>query len=73
MIKRNLSGIYFRAENPDTGKMDNVVFEDLPVDHQRRVMEDRDPEWIMSLAIQLGDTIRALGDQFDIVVGNQED
>ena len=65
MQKRNLSGIYFRSRQPD-GRYDNVVFEDLSEEEQRKVLEDRSVEWLKSLAIALGKTLREIGDTFDI-------
>lgn len=69
MIKeqRNLSGIYFRFKNEDTGKMENRVFEDLPIEQQDVVMKGRDIEWVKSLAKQLANTLRDIGDSFDIM------
>jgi hypothetical protein len=69
MIKeqRNLSGIYFRFKNEETGKFENRTFEDLPTDKQNEVMKDRSPEWLQSLAKQLANTLRDVADKFDIV------
>lgn len=64
---RNLSGIYFRSKNEETGKYDNVVFEDLTEQEQDRVMDGRDIEWLKSLAKILANTINTIGDQFDII------
>ena len=66
-VKRNLSGIYFRNKNTDTGKFDNIVFEDLSEDEQDKMMNDREIDWIKSLAKQLANTINNLGNQFDIL------
>ena len=65
MKKRNLSGIYFRTKVD--GKWDNVVFEDLPEAEQDRVMEGKTDECLKSLAKMLAQTLRKIGDQFDIV------
>ena len=65
--KRNLSGIYFRIRNKETGKFDNIVFEDLSEEEQNRFMEERDKEWLKSLAKQLANTINKISEQFDIV------
>jgi hypothetical protein len=65
MIKRCLSGLYFRSKV--NGKWDNVTFEDLSEEEQRRVMENRSEEWLKSLAIQLAVRLRDIGDQFDIL------
>ena len=65
MKKRNLSGIYFRTKVD--GKWDNVVFEDLPEAEQDRVMMNNSKKCLKSLAKILAQTLRKIGDQFDIV------
>lgn len=65
--RRNLSGIYFRSKNEETGKWENVVFEDLSEEEQDKKMEGRELEWIKSLAKQLANTINKIGEQFDIM------
>ena len=72
MVKRGLSGIYFRAKNKETGKFENLVFEDLSEEQQDEMMNGRSEEWLKSLAKQLANTLRAIGDQFDIAVGSDE-
>lgn len=63
--KRNLSGIYFRAKNEETGKFDNVVFEDLTEQQQDEMMNNRSEEWLKSLAQNLANTINHLGGKID--------
>ena len=65
--KRNLSGIYFRFKNPETGVFENRCFEDMTVEEQRRHLKDRSVEWLTEMVILLSDTINRIGDQFDIV------
>lgn len=65
--RRNLSGIYFRALNEDTGRYDNVVFEDLNENEQDKMMEGRSEEWLKSLAKQLSNTINEIGDNLDLI------
>ena len=72
MVKRGLSGIYFRAKNEETGKFENVVFEDLTEKQQDEMMNGRSEEWLKSLSKQLANTLRTIGDQFDISVGSDE-
>jgi hypothetical protein len=69
--KRELSGIYFRSQNSETGKWDNVVFEDLTEEEQDKRMEGKSEEWLKSLAKQLANTINSIGDQFDIMAGKE--
>ena len=52
MVKRGLSGIYFRAKNEETGKFENFVFEDLSEEKQDEMMNGRSEEWLKSLAKQ---------------------
>ena len=70
--KRNLSGIYFRYKTPEredskNDKFENRCFEDLPEEDQDKMMEGRSEEWLKSLAKQLANTLRKIGDEFDII------
>lgn len=64
-MNRNLDGIYFRVKRDE--KWDNVCFSDMTQEEMKQVMENRDIEWLKSMCIQLGKTIRDIGDQLDIV------
>ena len=64
-IDRNLDGIYFRVQRD--GKWGNACFSDLTQEEMERVMENRDVDWLKSMCIQLGKTIRRIGDELDIV------
>lgn len=64
-IKRNLDGIYFRVKRDE--KWDNVCFSDMTQDEMENVMNNRDIDWLKSMCVQLGRTIRNIGDQLDIV------
>lgn len=66
--KHNLSGVYFRSKNIETGKFDNVVFEDLTLEEQNERMKDKNEEWLKSMVIQLADTLHDIGEQFNIYV-----
>lgn len=70
---RNLSGIYIRYKDPETGKYEPVVFEDLPTEYQKELLAKKDKEWIVDLAIELGNTINKIGDQFDLMSGTPEE
>jgi hypothetical protein len=63
--KRNLSGIYFRAQD-ENGKWINVCFEDLSREDQEKYTKDKPILWLCSLAFQLADTINEIGEKFDI-------
>lgn len=71
--QRGLSGIYFRSKNKETHKWENVVFEDLSEEEQDKKMEGRSEEWLKSLAKQLANTLTAIGEQFDIAVGEPKE
>lgn len=60
-MNRNLDGVYFRI-----GK-ENICFSDLTDEQKTNVMKNKDTEWLKSLCIILGNTIKEIGDQFDIV------
>lgn len=65
MQKRNLDGVYFRIKRDD--KWDNVCFSDLTEEERNNVMSGKSAEWFMNLCNILVNTIRNIGDQFDIV------
>lgn len=64
--RRDLSGIFFRYRNPETGRFENRTFEDLPESEQDRVMADRDGPWLRSLAKRLAHVLREVGDLCDV-------
>lgn len=61
-MKRNLDGVYFRI-----GK-ENICFSDLTEEQMYEVMEGRNKEWLKSLCVILGKTIKGIGDDFDLMV-----
>ena len=64
--KRNLDGVYFRIKRD--GKWDNICFSDLTEEERNEVMSGKTVEWFMNLCNILVNTIRKIGDEFDIVV-----
>ena len=60
-MKRNLDGVYFRIGS------ENICFSDLTEEQMYEIMDGRNEEWLKSLCVHLGETIRELGDQFDIM------
>lgn len=70
MIKRNLDGVYFRVER--NGKWENVCFSDLTEEEMDKVMSNKDADWLKGLCKRLGNVIKEIGDQFDIVCGYEE-
>ena len=67
-IQRNLSGVYIRFKNPETGKNENRCFEDLPHQEQLSLLASKEQSWILSLVIALADTINKIGDELDLEV-----
>jgi len=66
-VKRNLSGMYFRWQNPATNKWENWCFEDLPKDEQDKICKTKDSKFVKGMVEVLAETINRLGDEFDIV------
>ena len=66
-MRRNLDGVYFRIGT------ENICFSDLTEDQMEDVMENRSVEWLKSMCVILGKTIREMGDEFDIKAGYGDD
>lgn len=66
---RNLDGVYFRVKRND--KWQNICFSDLTEDEMKEVLSNRNEHWLKELCIILGSIIRGIGDQFDIVRGEE--
>ena len=64
-MNRNLDGIYFRVKRNDEWL--NVCFSDLSDDEMEEVMQDRPVEWLKDMCKILGNTIKDIGDQLDLV------
>lgn len=60
-MNRNLDGVFFRIGT------ENICFSDLTDEQKAEVMKDKDSEWLKSLCVILGNTIKEIGDQLDIV------
>lgn len=64
---RELDGVYFRV-NRD-GKWCNICFTDLTKEEQKKVVEGREPGWLVSLCFRLAEVVREIGDACDIRIG----
>ena len=64
-MNRNLDGIYFRVNR--NGKWCNVCFSDLTDKEKIEVMQNKDETWLKSLCITLGNSIKRIGDELDLV------
>lgn len=61
---RNLDGCYFRVERD--GKPENICFSDLTEQERGVILSGKGVPWLISLVEHLADTLRAIGDAFDI-------
>ena len=68
---RKLDGVYFRVERD--GKWQNICFTDLTEEEIETVVGERSTEWWKSLALILKGVINDIGEQFDIVGGEEND
>ena len=64
MVNRNLDGCYFRVRRGE--KYEDLCFTDLTRDEQETVLKDRSPEFIIGLTLHLAETIREIGDEFNL-------
>lgn len=69
-MNRNLDGIYFRIERDN--KYENICFSDLTVEEMQVVMNDKDVMWLKSICTELANTIKDIGEQFNIVNGDED-
>lgn len=63
-IERELDGVYFRVRR--NGEWNNICFSDMTHDERKEVIGSRTTEWWMALAGIMADTLREVGDKFDI-------
>jgi len=61
-----LSGVYFRVQNPETKKWESVCFEDLELSQQEEVIKDKSKEFLQNLAIKMASTLWQLGDALEL-------
>ena len=64
-INRDLDGIYFRVQRD--GKWQSICFSDLTEEEMKTVMQNKDINWVKSLAIGIGKRLKEIGDQFDLM------
>lgn len=64
-MDRNLDGVYFRVNRNDKWK--SVCFSDLTQEQMEEVLKDKNEQYLKSLCIILGRTLKDMGDQFDII------
>ncbi|MGL4548542.1 hypothetical protein [Eubacterium aggregans] len=66
-----LDGIFYRVER--NGKYVNRCFTDLTEDEQNEFLEKYDVPGLKRMCLLLAETVRTLGDQFDIMRVDSEE
>lgn len=69
--ERGLDGIFYRVERD--GKYVNRCFTDLTADEQNEFLSKYDASGLKRMCLLLAETVRALGDQFDIMRADSEE
>lgn len=64
-MSRNLDGCYFRVKR--NSKWQNICFSDLNSEEQLEVLKDKDVVFLQRLCLILSDTIKEIGEEFDVV------
>ena len=70
--RRNLSGVYIFDVLPGDVKRQPTCFEDCTEEKQQEWLDSLTPEALKNLSIQLGKSLRTIGDQFDIMGGEEK-
>ena len=65
-MNRNLDGIYFRVCRD--GIYQSVCFSDLTETEMDDILKDKSNEWLRRMCKILGQTIKNIGNQLDIVM-----
>ncbi len=73
VTRRNLSGVYIFDTLPGDVKRQPTCFEDCTEEKQREWLDSLTREALKNLSIQLGKSLRTIGDQFDIMCGEDDD
>ena len=66
-MNRHLDGVYFRVERDE--KWESICFSDLTEEERTQLMKRMNREFLEGLCNILADTIKELGDTFDIIRG----
>lgn len=70
-MNRDLDGVYFRIERD--GKWCNICFSDLTPDERNHVLDGKSNDYLKKLCCILGDTIKHIGDTFNITGGMDDE
>lgn len=71
--RRNLSGVFIFDTLPGDERRKPTCFEDCTEEKQQEWLDSLTPEALKGLSLQLAKTLRTIGDQFDIMCGEDED
>ena len=71
--RRNLSGVFIFDTLPGDEKRKPTCFEDCTEEKQQEWLDSLTPEALKALSIQLAKTLRRIGDQFDIIAGEEDE
>jgi hypothetical protein len=69
--RRNLSGIYIFHKFDDEERREPTCFEDCPEEKQDEWMDSLEPSAVKQLAKLLANSLRKIGDKFDIVTSSE--
>ena len=70
--RRNLSGVFIFDTLPGDERRQPTCFEDCTEEKQQEWLDSLTHEALKNLSIQLGKSLRTIGDQFDIMCGEQD-
>lgn len=63
-MNRSLDGSYFRVKR--NGKWQNICFSDLNSEERLEVLKDKDVVFLQRLCLILADTIKEMGERYDL-------
>lgn len=64
-MNRELCGMYFRIKR--NNKWQNICFSDMTESEMHEILKDKGDVFLRSMCIQLSNSIKDLGNTFDIV------
>lgn len=64
-MNRYLDGCYFRVNR--NNKYVSICFSDLTEKEREEILSNRSTDWLKSLCCHLADSLKDIGEQFDIV------
>lgn len=70
--RRSLSGIFIFDTLSGDERRKPTCFEDCTEEKQQEWLDSLTPEALKNLSLQLAKTLRTIGDQFDIITGEEE-